>query len=155
MSINVMLQMARFGWAKFPMIHRISALRSDVPLTFIYGARSWIDRNPGELIKEMRNGSSVDLHVSFINFLVAMLYLLIQLLLQVISGAGHHVYADKCDDYHTLVAASCEAADRHDQVKQTEEERPTEQEEKVHEEQTELSHTAVGALQATEAIETP
>ena len=26
------------------MLHRISALRADVPITFIYGARSWVDR---------------------------------------------------------------------------------------------------------------
>lgn len=63
-KIYLRMQMSRFGWAKYPMIHRISALRSDVPLTFIYGARSWIDRHPGELIREMRKGSSVDLHVS-------------------------------------------------------------------------------------------
>jgi hypothetical protein len=56
--------MASFGWAKYPMLHRIPALRSDIPLTFIYGARSWVDRQPGQLIKESRKESSVELHVS-------------------------------------------------------------------------------------------
>lgn len=55
--------MASFGWAKYPMLHRISALRSDVPLTFIYGARSWVDRHPGQIIKENRKDSFVELHV--------------------------------------------------------------------------------------------
>ena len=55
--------MASFGWAKFPMIHRIPALRNDVPITFIYGARSWIDRKPGEFIQELRKDSFVDIHV--------------------------------------------------------------------------------------------
>lgn len=78
-----------------------------------------------------------------------------RIMAQIISGAGHHVYADKCDDFHAHVVASCEAADRHAQVELHEEERPTKQEEKMHEEQTELSHTALGVLQATETIETP
>ena len=64
--------MKHFGWAKFPMVHRISELRSDVPITFIYGAQSWIDRQPGQIIKEMRTDSPVDLHI--------------------IMHAGHHVY---------------------------------------------------------------
>ena len=55
--------MASFGWAKYPMLHRISALREDVPLTFIYGARSWVDRHPGQIIKDNRKSSSVELHV--------------------------------------------------------------------------------------------
>ena len=54
---------ASCGWAKFPMLHRIPALNPDIPITFIYGARSWIDRFPGQTIKEMRNGSAVDIHV--------------------------------------------------------------------------------------------
>ena len=75
--------------------------------------------------------------------------------IQVISGAGHHVYADKRDDFHAHVLASCEAADRHAEVEELEEEKPTVQEEKMHEEQTELRHTAFGVFQATETIETP
>ena len=55
--------MANYGWAKYPMIHRLPALRKDVPITFIYGARSWIDRKPGDCIKELRENSVVDVHV--------------------------------------------------------------------------------------------
>jgi len=83
--------MASFGWAKFPMIHRIPALRNDVPITFIYGARSWIDRKPGEFIQELRKDSFVDIHI--------------------LRGAGHHVYADRCDEFNSLVLNASKAAD--------------------------------------------
>lgn len=55
--------MASFGWAKFPMIHRISALDPGVPMTFIYGARSWIDRHPGQQIQQTRKDGYVDVQV--------------------------------------------------------------------------------------------
>lgn len=45
--------MQSFGWAKHPMIHRIKDVRSDIPITFIYGSRSWIDSSSGE--KSNRN----------------------------------------------------------------------------------------------------
>lgn len=83
--------MASFGWAKFPMLHRIPALKSSIPITFIYGARSWIDRFPGQTIKEMRNGSSVDIHI--------------------IKGAGHHVYAEP-DEFNALVEKACDSVDQ-------------------------------------------
>ena len=108
--------MKSFGWAKYPMLHRISALRSDVPITFIYGARSWIDRQPGQIIKEMRtNSHPVEIWV--------------------IQGAGHHVYgkycvliyisrknvyfifnsADKCDEFNSLVLRACQSVERDEQ----------------------------------------
>lgn len=63
------------GWAKFPIIQRIGELHPDIELTFIYGSRSWIDRQPGFQIKYLLRDRLVDIHV--------------------IQGAGHHVYADK------------------------------------------------------------
>ena len=59
--------MANFGWAKYPMIHRLPALRNDVPITFIYGARSWIDRKSGDCIKDLRENSYVDVHVNYLS----------------------------------------------------------------------------------------
>jgi len=56
--------MSSFGWAKFPMINRIPTLRKDIPLTMIYGSRSWIDHCPGAMIQEMRANSYVDIQVS-------------------------------------------------------------------------------------------
>lgn len=58
--------MSSFGWAKFPMLNRISGLRSDIPITFIYGARSWIDRFPGKKVKELRGETSVEIHVNIL-----------------------------------------------------------------------------------------
>ena len=75
------------GWAKFPMIQRIADLHPDINLTFIYGARSWIDRQPALQIKCLLSDRSVDVHV--------------------IQGAGHHVYADKHDMFNDLVNATC------------------------------------------------
>jgi abhydrolase domain-containing protein 5 len=56
------------------MINRLLPLKPENPITFIYGWNSWIDRQPGLIIKEYRNQSTVDPFV--------------------LGGAGHHVYAD-------------------------------------------------------------
>lgn len=77
------------GWAKFPMIQRIADLHPDINLTFIYGARSWIDRQPALQIKCLLSDRSVDVHV--------------------IQGAGHHVYADKHELFNDLVNSTCRA----------------------------------------------
>ena len=61
-------------YARFPMINRLLPLKPENPITFIYGWNSWIDRQPGLIIKEYRNQSTVDPFV--------------------LGGAGHHVYAD-------------------------------------------------------------
>ncbi|XP_018021141.2 uncharacterized protein LOC108677433 [Hyalella azteca] len=63
--------MSGFGWAKHPMVHRLDSLQQEVPITLIYGSRSWIDRDPGFHIKYSRPNSFVDV--------------------QVLQGAGHHV----------------------------------------------------------------
>lgn len=75
--------MAGFGWAKYPMIQRMDSLRKEVPITLIYGSRSWVDRDPGFQMKYMRPNSYVDV--------------------QVIQGAGHHVYADRANVFNDRV----------------------------------------------------
>ncbi|XP_011177916.2 (Lyso)-N-acylphosphatidylethanolamine lipase isoform X2 [Zeugodacus cucurbitae] len=80
--------MASFGWAKYPMIHRIKNVRDDIPITFIYGSRSWIDSSSGEKIKAQRVRSKVDI--------------------KIVSGAGHHVYADKPEVFNRYVNETCE-----------------------------------------------
>ncbi|KMY92103.1 (Lyso)-N-acylphosphatidylethanolamine lipase isoform X1 [Drosophila simulans] len=80
--------MQSFGWAKHPMIHRIKDVRSDIPITFIYGSRSWIDSSSGEKIKSQRGSNMVDI--------------------KIVTGAGHHVYADKPDVFNRYVNETCD-----------------------------------------------
>lgn len=71
------------GWARFPMVQRVTKLGDDIDLTFIYGSRSWIDRQPAIQIRSLLRDRSVDIHV--------------------IQGSGHHVYADKHEDFNRIV----------------------------------------------------
>ncbi|CAD6995101.1 unnamed protein product [Ceratitis capitata] len=80
--------MALFGWAKYPMEHRLKDLRVDIPITFIYGSESWMDSSSGETIKAHRVDSIVDI--------------------KMVDGAGHHVYADKADIFNRYVNEACE-----------------------------------------------
>lgn len=80
--------MESMGWAKNPMIHRIKDVRNDIPMTFIYGSRSWIDSSCGQKIKAQRGNSVVDI--------------------KMVNGAGHHVYADKPDIFNRYVNETCD-----------------------------------------------
>lgn len=82
----------RLGWAKDPMLPRIINLPKEVPITFIYGAMSWIDSASGILVKEARKDSYVDV--------------------KLIDGAGHHVYADSAEVFNSLVNSVCRATDK-------------------------------------------
>lgn len=82
--------MEGFGWAKNPMIKRIHEMRDDVPLTLIYGSKSWVDHSSGKVIKSLRPKSYVKVHV--------------------IDGAGHHVYADKPDEFNSIIVKTCEVS---------------------------------------------
>ncbi|CAG5093043.1 Similar to Abhd4: (Lyso)-N-acylphosphatidylethanolamine lipase (Mus musculus) [Cotesia congregata] len=83
--------MEGFGWAKNPMIERIHLIDDEVPITMIYGSRSWVDNSAGEAIRQKREKSYVNI--------------------QVISGAGHHVYADKSEIFNKHVLEACELSD--------------------------------------------
>ncbi|XP_055596227.1 (Lyso)-N-acylphosphatidylethanolamine lipase [Uranotaenia lowii] len=80
-----------FGWAKNPMVNRLHELKSSVPITFLYGARSWIDNRPGDVIRELRQHSYVKIHS--------------------IPQAGHHVYADDAETFNRLVNEACATCD--------------------------------------------
>lgn len=85
------VMMESYGWAKNPMIHRIKDLDDRIPITLIYGSRSWIDSTAGDKIKEMRPNSVVNIRI--------------------INGAGHHVYADKPDIFNQYVIDACSNKD--------------------------------------------
>jgi hypothetical protein len=42
-------------YAKNPMIKRIESLDAKVPIWFIYGSKSWIDKEAGLHVKEIRD----------------------------------------------------------------------------------------------------
>lgn len=76
-----------YGWPKNPLIHRLLDLDPSVPLTFIYGARSWIDKSPGEFLKECMSPNRVTVNI--------------------IENSGHHVYADKYMEFNELIKEAC------------------------------------------------
>lgn len=76
-----------YGWPKNPLIHRLVVLDESVSMTFIYGARSFIERAPGEFLKDCLGPSRVTVNL--------------------IQASGHHVYADKFDEYNDLVKEAC------------------------------------------------
>ncbi|XP_054163083.1 (Lyso)-N-acylphosphatidylethanolamine lipase-like isoform X1 [Oppia nitens] len=78
------------GWARNPMIDRITELHPEINMTFIYGSRSWIDRQPGFQTKYLL-GDRVNV--------------------EIIQGSGHHVYADKSEEFNELVAKVCHTVD--------------------------------------------
>lgn len=79
------------GWARHPMMYRLNSLDWRLPITFVYGSRSWINRQPGLQIKYSRLNSYVDV--------------------QVVEGAGHHVYADKPEEFNNMINSICDSLD--------------------------------------------
>lgn len=77
--------------------------------------------------------------------------------MQVIKGAGHHVYADNCEEFNSLVLKACESLDVDSmyQPHTITDKKSSSEEEQVHQRQVDLSQTPVGVLQATETIENP
>ena len=83
-----------YGWAKYPMIHRVKDIEQDVPMTILYGSRSWIDSATGHDIKYLRSKSYVDV--------------------QIIRGAGHHIYSDQPERFNWTVSNICDIVARDD-----------------------------------------
>lgn len=57
--------MTGFGWSKNPMIKRIQYLDKNVPITFIYGQNTWMDKNIGNMVKKDRQNCYVDIVVNY------------------------------------------------------------------------------------------
>ncbi|CEF67405.1 AT25873p [Strongyloides ratti] len=75
--------MSSFAWAKRPMIHRFENLDSNVPVTFIYGSKSWIDPASAYEIQSNRSKSYTDVII--------------------INNAGHHVYVDNVTEFNDTI----------------------------------------------------
>ena len=52
------------GWAKRPMLQRVGLIAPRVSISFIYGAKSWIDSSSGYWTKALRSSSCVQVFVS-------------------------------------------------------------------------------------------
>ncbi|CAF0776794.1 unnamed protein product [Brachionus calyciflorus] len=73
-----------FGFAKNPMIQRINKVSDNIPIWFVYGSRSWIDSEAGFTSINLRQNS-------------------VSTSVKLITGAGHHVYADKPNEFNEYV----------------------------------------------------
>ncbi|THD25295.1 Abhydrolase domain-containing protein 4 [Fasciola hepatica] len=80
------------AFAYRPMLLRIGELDPHIPITFIYGSRSWIDMSSGVKTRAARPGSYVDI--------------------KIIEGAGHQVHAEAAEEFNAYVNAVCEQVDR-------------------------------------------
>lgn len=75
------------GYAKYPMIKRVHQLDKKVPITFLYGSETWMDKSTGLKIKDLRQNSIVNYETIF--------------------GAGHHVHADQPALFNEIVDKAC------------------------------------------------
>lgn len=85
------------GYAKRPMLQRVDQLAPQVPITVIYGSRSWVDNSSGDKIKEARGSTSY-------------------VQVKSVTAAGHHVYADRADVFNKMVNDACALSDARQDV---------------------------------------
>lgn len=96
-------------------------------MTLIYGSRSWVDHCPGAMIQQMRPTSYVDVQVPFCTLEMnnyasirsLVLLVLCFYILQIIQGAGHHVYADKREKFNELVLKAAALGDENNTTRYT------------------------------------
>ncbi|KAI7689097.1 Protein ABHD4 [Sarcoptes scabiei] len=123
------------GWAILPMIERVHELHRDIRLTFLYGSRSWIDRQTGLQAKYILATkvpqASTNL-IPSINYDDSDDYEIDERVdVHVIDGAGHHVYADKPEKFNELVITVCENADSYRSSRVVAEENDIEQNDSI------------------------
>jgi len=78
-----------YGWAKYPMIHRVKDIDAEIPMTVLFGSRSWMETTSGYTIKYLRQDSQVDV--------------------KIIKGAGHHIFIDKHQEFNETINNICDA----------------------------------------------
>jgi len=79
------------GWSKYPLIHRMKDLSPDINMTFIFGSRSWVDRQPAFQVKYLLGEERASVNV--------------------IQGAGHLPFADNPDEFNSLMIQLCNIVD--------------------------------------------
>ncbi|KAL3320544.1 Alpha/beta hydrolase domain-containing protein 4 [Cichlidogyrus casuarinus] len=78
-------------WAAMPMLTRLPSIPKEIPITFVYGGRSWLDMSTGIKAKGLRQGSYVDV--------------------KVIASGGHSAYAQCSDEFNNFVNTVCSQID--------------------------------------------
>ncbi|XP_072219771.1 (Lyso)-N-acylphosphatidylethanolamine lipase isoform X1 [Leuresthes tenuis] len=79
------------GWAKRPMLQRVHLLPPSMPVTMLYGARSWVSSSSGDKMAEIRNPAHTKV--------------------MLINEASHHVYADQPEEFNRVVKNICKSVD--------------------------------------------
>lgn len=74
-------------WPMHPIGERMKALSDDVPVTFLYGANTWMNNIYGTIIKETRPNSYTNV--------------------KIVEGAGHHIYTDNLFEFNKSVLDAC------------------------------------------------
>ncbi|KAF2359188.1 Alpha/beta hydrolase fold-1 [Trinorchestia longiramus] len=75
--------MSGIAWAKFPMMPRLGGLRKEVPITFLYGEKTWVWKRTGTDVQKLRSDSYVDV--------------------QIVAAAGHAVGSDQPAIFNAIV----------------------------------------------------
>lgn len=84
--------MQDFAWAKNPMIDRFGELKSTVPVTVLYGSKSWLlHTSPPDTLKQLGEQNNVRVRI--------------------IDGSGHHIYADDAATFNEMVNEACHTVD--------------------------------------------
>ncbi|XP_029930126.1 (Lyso)-N-acylphosphatidylethanolamine lipase [Myripristis murdjan] len=79
------------GWAKRPMLQRVDQLPRSMPLTMLYGARSWVDSSSGIKVAHIRSQAYTKVLL--------------------VNEASHHVYADQPEEFNKVVENICNSVD--------------------------------------------
>ncbi|CAG9127358.1 unnamed protein product [Plutella xylostella] len=104
-----------FGWAKNPMVKRVNEISPSLPVTVLYGSRSWVDNCTGQINPSLPvtvlYGSRSWVDNCTGQVLAETRPKGAKTYVQVINGAGHHVYLDKADLFNKYVIEACARAD--------------------------------------------
>ncbi|TRY99713.1 hypothetical protein DNTS_025247 [Danionella cerebrum] len=79
------------GWAKRPMVQRVHLLPPSMPVSMVYGERSWVDSSTGNTVAQIRGQSPTSVTL--------------------IEDASHHVYADQPEEFNRVVENICNSED--------------------------------------------
>jgi len=73
-----------FAWAKLPLVQRYQDLPKNIPVTFIYGRKTWMCIDSAYQIQSKFSDRKIDIYL--------------------VKHAGHHVMLDNPQDFNTIMA---------------------------------------------------